>query len=176
MNNIQILSIIVPIVTVLTILAIWSFVGIRHFKMLQSGILQKWKMLDIKIKMRHSLIPNLIETIRKHTLTEDHSGIIESRAKAMREYFPSGKKFEYEYDLTVEIERILAYGDEHNSIQFNTNFLELRKELTDLYSEMEFLSNEYNAQVRKYNKDLNLVILRPVAFLFGFKFVNIFDI
>jgi len=151
-------------------------VGVKHLKALQSEILMKWKLLDIKIKLRHNVVPNLVETIRKYTLTEDHSSIITSRANAMREYYPGGKKFEYEYDLTVEIERILEYGDNHESIKFNTNFLELRKEINDLMTEMETLSQEYNEKVRKYNKDLRLVILRPVAFFFRFKLVHIFDI
>ena len=176
MNNTSILPVIISIFIIGTILSIWFFVGIRHFKALQNEILLKWKLLDIKIKMRHNIIPNLVETIRKYTLTEDYDSILTSREKAMREYFPSGKKFEYEYDLTVEIERILDYGDNHESIQFSTNFLELRKEFKDLISEMEILSNEYNKKVRNYNKSLKIILLRPVAFLFRFKFVNIFDI
>ncbi len=173
----ELLDILILVSAGVIIVFLWLITGYKHFKYLQGMIAYRLEQVDELLRKRQNLVPNLIETVRKYTdkqeiLMED---LIENRMKAAKQYEAGAKKIEFEIDLTRSINKVVDLGKIHKELSQDTNFLEIRKDINSLETEIENRLKEYNQEVRKYNKNRRKFYLMPISGLFGFKVANIFE-
>lgn len=160
------------------LLIFWIVAGIRHLSELKRAITEQWEMVDELLRKRQDLVPNLIETIRRFgDVGEDLiERVIRERRHSALHYGPGSKKIELEHDLSKSINELFDLRKSVEGLGGDTNFLELKTEIDDLEKELEQRSKKYNEMVRYYNKHRKNLVLRPLAVIFSYKTMNIFEV
>jgi LemA protein len=171
-------NILIVIGSLIILSMLWAIVGVRHLRFLKEGVDEHWELIDEKLRKRQALIPNMVETIRMFTKDEEEliKNLMKERMLAAKEYFPTAKKIEYEYDITQTINDFFNLANKYSDLNMDTNFLELRKEIDDVESILEQRTTTYNEMIRQYNKHLNSFILKPLGKIFGYHSANIFEV
>ena len=126
------------------------------------GLRQAWKQafadIDVQLKQRHDLIPNLVETVKGYAAHESgvFTKVTEARASAMRAT-TVGEKAAAEGALTGALGNLMAVAENYPQLKANENFRQLQDELADLENKIaaarRFLNNavaEYNAAIQKF--------------------------
>ena len=175
MDNINILLLIGAIAF---LVFFWLVVGLRHFKLLKKSVAEQWELLDERIRKRHDLLPNLVETVRRFDSGQELllGEIIDLRNKAARYYPPDRIKIELEHDLSTIINKTVGLEGSLKELGMDTNFLALKMEINDLEQEVESMVRSYNEIIRAYNKQRQFFLLWPIARAFGYKQMNIFEV
>jgi LemA protein len=163
---------------VVIILVLWFVVAMRYLRYLSREIKAQWEMIDQALRKRYDLIPNFIETIRKFTDAEEAliERTIKDRQATVKEYSNGADRMIVENYLSKDINDLINLGKKYPDLVADTNYLELRKEIDDLEQNMIEKNERYNEMVRDYNKQIQKVYMKPIAVVFGFKTVNIFDV
>lgn len=163
---------------VIFLCALWSVVAVRHLKSLKKQVNEQWELIDEQLRKRQSVLPNLIETVRMFSKDKEEllERMIVARMKAAKEYSRGVEKIEYEHDLSVIINEVVALGKENMALGKDTNFLELKTEIEELGNDLEEKVKSYNEMVRFYNNHRNLLILKPIAVVWRFGVLNIFEV
>lgn len=158
--------------------ALWAVVAVRHLKGLKMQVDDEWELIDEELRKRQSLLPNLIETVRMFVKDKEEllEKMIADRMRAAKEYSRDVMKIEYEHELSIVINEVIALGRENPALKKDTNFLELRTEIDEIESDLEEKVKHYNEMVRYYNSHRNMAILRPIASVWKFGVMNIFEV
>lgn len=174
----DLINILIIVSTVVLLLVLWIVVGVRHLQHLKIEIKDQWELLDESLRKRQDLLPNLIETARIYF--QDREELIEKlvvdRHNAALEYFPGAKKIELEHELSMSINKIMDLAKQNAEFAKDTNFLELKTEIEDLENNIELKSRKYNEMVRYFNNHRDMFMLKPIAAIFGFGMMNIFEV
>jgi len=159
----------------------FSIVVIRLRSMRDEINLDWYNLLD-KLQYRQDLVPNLIETVRTFVdknemmkYNELINNVIDIREKAARMESPGSEKIVIEHNLSKLIEKVFALGENHEDLRQSTNFLELKKEFSDIRNGIEILVVNYNNKVRKHNRVRKMPYNFLPAILLGYKKKKIFD-
>lgn len=174
----ELVNILILISAVVVLLLLWLIIGIRHLKHLRGEITQQWELVDEGLRKRQDLIPNLLETVLVFVPTEEKllDQVIQERQRAAREYMPGIRKIEFEHDLSSSIGKIFDMRKSSRDLATDTNFLELRKEISDLSENVHEKTKKYNEMVRYYNKHRKSFLLNPIARVFKYGNLDIFEI
>ena len=145
----------------LVVLALIVFFAVMTYNSLV-GLRQAWKQafadIDVQLKQRHDLIPNLVETVKGYAAHESgvFEKVTEARAPAMRAT-GVGEKAAAEGALSGALGNLLAVAENYPQLKANENFLRLQTELSDLENKIaaarRFLNNavaEYNGAIQKF--------------------------
>ena len=121
---------------------------VRNRTMMEEG----WSGIDIQLKKRHDLIPNLIETVKGYAKHEKETlnQVIEARNSALKAEGISAQKTA-EKQLNSALANIFALGEAYPDLKANTNFIQLQEELANIESDIEKSRRYYNATVRENN-------------------------
>lgn len=154
-------SIIFVSIGVLLFLVFLFSISIIHIRTIRDAINLKWYNLVEKLQYRQDLIPNLIETLRGNVPEDEikkHGKLINDtiniRARAARNSNAGASKVVVEHDLSRHITQIFNLGAKYNNFGRSTNYLELKKDFSDLRKKIEKRTNDYNEIVRKHNKEI----------------------
>ena len=128
-----------------------------------------WSQIDVQLKRRHDLIPNLVETVKgvmdfeKNTLTQ----VMQARATAMGATNPSDR-VKAENDITSGLGRLLAVWENYPALKSNENASKLQEELTTTENKIAYVRGHYNDVVANYNALTQQFPSNLVAGPFGF--------
>lgn len=146
---------------------VWTFnllVALRH------RIQNAWKQIDVQLKRRHDLIPNLVETARGYMKYEQETleKVMEARSRAVRS---SGVKETAEAEglLTQSLGRIFALMENYPELKANQNVLQLQEELTTTENQIAFARQYYNDLVMQFNMKQEIFPSSLIAKLFNFQ-------
>ena len=132
--------------------------------------------MDIYLKKRWDLIPNLVETIKGYA---NHEKETLEKVVALRnssyENIPENKKININEQLTRGISKIMAIAESYPELKANENFMELSKDLTKIEDEIAHSRRYYNGTVRNLNNKIQMFPSNIVAKIFGFKSANMFE-
>ena len=155
---------------------IWTYnglVALRH--QLQNA----WKQIDVQLKRRYDLIPNLVETVKGYMKHEQDTlqKVIEARSKAMA---TTGVKesAEAESALSQSLGKIFLLMENYPDLKANQNVLQLQEELTTTENQIAFSRQYYNDLVMRYNMKQEVFPSSLVASFFRFQpseFFNVAD-
>ncbi len=128
-----------------------------------------WSQIDVQLKRRHDLIPNLVETVKgvmnfeKNTLTQ----VMQARAAAMGATNPSDR-IKAENDITSGLGRLLAVWENYPTLKSNENASQLQAELTSTENKIADVRGRYNDTVANYNSLTQQFPSNMIAGSFGF--------
>jgi LemA protein len=162
----------------LLIAAIVFFVGIYNsLVQLRNRVKNAWSQIDVQLKRRHDLIPNLVETAKgymKHE-RETLAAVTEARSRAMGAD-SVGAKGQAETQLSGALSKFMLVVENYPDLKANTNFLSLQEELTSTENKIAFARQSYNDQVLFYNNKIEMFPSNVVAGMFNFNPDEFFEI
>ena len=167
------LIIVIAIVVLLVLYVIGTYnslVGLRN------KVRDEWSQIDVQLKRRFDLIPNVVETVKGYAKHE--KGTFEDVVKA-RNTFASATTKEDEMkasnELTQVVSRLFALAESYPELKSNTNFLDLQAQLKETEDKISYARGFYNDVVLKYNDKLMKFPSNLVAKMFGFKSETYFE-
>ena len=136
-----------------------------------------WSQIDVQLKRRHDLIPNLIETAKGYMKHEQDTlkGITEARSKAMGAG-SVGEKSKAESALNGAMSKFFVVVENYPDLKANQNFLALQEELTSTENKIAFSRQSYNDQVLFFNNKIQMFPSNIIAGMFNFKQEDFFEL
>lgn len=136
-----------------------------------------WSDIDVQLKRRHDLVPNLVETVRGYASHERETleGVIRARNAAMTASGPEDQA-KAENQLSGALRQIFALSESYPQLQAAENFRELQQTLKELEDSIQRARGSYNNQVREYNTKIRSVPSNIVANAFSFRVREFFEI
>ena len=166
------LYIIIAIVVVLLLLILPSY---NNFVKLNSKVEEAFSTMDVYLKKRWDLIPNIVETVKgyakheKSTLEE----IVKLRNSSY-DNMSTDSKVDTNNKLSQGISKIMALAESYPELKANENFKELSKELSKVEDDIANSRKYYNGTVRDFNNAVRMFPSNIVAMIFGYKEKNMF--
>lgn len=144
---------------------------------LRNQVKNAWSQIDVQLKRRHDLIPNLIETVKGYMKHERDTleNITRYRSQAM-EAGSVGEKSKAEGLLSGALGQLRVQIENYPDLKANQNFLSLQEELTGTENRISFARQAYNDQVLFFNNKIQMFPSNVVAGMFGFKTEEFFQI
>jgi LemA protein len=129
-----------------------------------------WAQIDVQLKKRFDLVPNLVETVKGYAKHE--AGTLEAIIKARNQYISANTPEEMmkaNTEMTGALSRLFALAESYPDLKANTNFMELQNELSELEEKIAYARQFYNDTVLMYNNAIQVVPANIIASLFGFR-------
>jgi LemA protein len=163
-----ILAIIVGVLVVLFVLAlILIYNGLVRFR---NRIDNAWSQIDVQLKRRYDLIPNLVETVKGYAAHERQvfENVTQARANAINAQGPA-QQAEAENVLSGALKSLFAVAEAYPDLKANQNFLSLQEELTSTEDRVAYARQFYNDSVLSYNNKLQTFPRNIIAGMFNFE-------
>jgi LemA protein len=166
------IPLIILVVIVFAVVGMYnSLVGLRN------RVKNAWSQIDVQLKRRHDLIPNLVETAKGYVKHERETleNITKARARAM-EAGSVGDKSKAEADLSGALGRFMLVVENYPDLKANQNFLALQEELTSTENKIAFARQSYNDAVLFFNNKIQMFPSNILANMFNFKLEEFFEV
>jgi LemA protein len=165
------------ILGIIVILVIWLIGIYNSLVKLRNQVKNAWSQIDVQLKRRHDLIPNLIETVKGYMKHERETleNITAYRSKAM-EATTVGEKAKAEGLLGGALGQLQVAVEAYPDLKANQNFLSLQEELTSTENKISFSRQNYNDQVLFYNNKIQMFPSNIVANMFSFNEEEFFEL
>jgi LemA protein len=144
---------------------------------LRNQVKNAWSQIDVQLKRRHDLIPNLIETVKGYMTHERETlqNITDARSKAMGADTVADKA-KAESALSGAMSKFFLVVENYPDLKANQNFLALQEELTSTENKISFARQSYNDQVLFYNNKIEMFPSNIIAGMFNFNKEDFFEI
>ena len=159
------------------IVAIWAVALYNRLIGLRNQVLNGWRQIDIQLKRRHDLIPNLVNTVRgamefeRDTLTQ----VMEARARAVAAIGPADAARK-EGELSQALGRLFAVAENYPTLRANDNVKMLQEELTSTENKVGFARQFYNDIATRFNTSQQTFPSNLFAASLGFTPAELFEI
>jgi len=165
------------ILVVIGIIILWLVLTYNRLITLVNRAKEAWSDIDVQLKRRHDLIPNLVETVKGYASHERElfEKVTEARARAMGAQGLK-EKAEAENALSSTLKTLFAVSENYPQLKASENFLELQQELRDTEDKIQAARRFYNTNVRDLNIKIEVFPAKLVASLFGFQPMELFDL
>jgi len=165
------------ILAIAALIILWAIIVFNGFVRLKHRVNEAWSDIDVQLKRRHNLIPNLIETVKGYAKHE--RGVFEKVTEARtRAVGAEGveEKGKAENMLSNTLKTLFAVAENYPDLKASANFLELQRELSDTENKIQAARRFYNGNVRDINIKVERFPSRIIAGMFGFKKREFFEI
>lgn len=176
MTHEQILTI-TPIV-LLALIFLWVVVVYNGLVVLKNQVKNAWSQIDVQLKRRYDLIPNLVETVKGYAAHEAGTleNVIKARQMAVNVNADNVKqKAQAENALTGALKSLFAVAENYPDLKANQNFLQLQEELTSTENKISFARQFYNDSVLEYNNKKEMFPSNIIATIFNFEHRDFFE-
>ncbi|PCI29940.1 hypothetical protein COB55_01000 [Candidatus Wolfebacteria bacterium] len=164
--------------TIIGVLALLWLVSLYNgFVQLRVRAKEAWADIDVQLKRRYDLIPNLINTVKGYAAHEEgtFTKITEARSNAMQATGPAAKGAA-ENMLSGALKSLFAVSENYPDLKANENFLELQRELTDTENKIQSARRFYNTNVRDMNTAVQVFPSNIIAGVFSFSKMDFFEL
>ena len=160
---------IIVIAAVVLIIVIFVWTSYNGLASARIRVKEAWAGIDVQLKRRSSLIPNLVETVKGYAAHEKEVLENVTRARAQLDNARNPQAAAQANDmLTGALTRLFAVAEAYPDLKANQNFLELQRELTDTEDKIAYSRQFYNTNVSDYNQKTAVFPGVLVARMFGF--------
>jgi LemA protein len=171
------LLIVLGVVVILLFLLIAMYNSLIKLK---NRVEEAWSDIDVQLKRRYDLIPNLIETVKGYATHESATleKVTTARTVAMNAQSSGDSKAQLEAEnaLSSTLKSIFALSENYPDLKANQNFIELQKELADTENKIQASRRFYNGNVRDFNTKLQIFPTNMIANMLGFTAREFFEI
>ena len=170
---------VIAIAVVVLILVIWVISMYNGLARARLRVKEAWSGIDVQLKRRSSLIPNLVETVKGYAAHE--SGVFEAvtRARAQldtaRTSGNAAQAAQADNILTGTLRSLFAVAEAYPDLKANTNFLELQRELTDTEDKIAYARQFYNSNTGNYNEKIATIPSSIIAGMFNFQAAEFYE-
>ena len=162
---------------VLALIVLWVVLSYNGFVALRNRTKEAWSDIEVQMKRRYDLIPNLIETVKGYAAHESQTlqSVTEARTAAMGAQTIE-QHAEAENMLTGALKSLFAVSESYPDLKANTNFLELQRELSDTENKIMASRRFYNTNVQTLNTAVEQFPGNIIAAPFGFRQMDLFEL
>lgn len=165
------------ILIILGVFVVWFVATYNKFITRRNRAEEAWADIEVQLKRRYDLIPNLVNTVKGYATHESTAfeKVTQARSQAMQ----AGNvhdQMEAENMLTGALKSLFAIAEAYPDLKANANFLELQRELSDTENKIQAARRFYNGNVRDFNTALETFPSNVVAGMFIFKKKEFFDL
>ena len=171
-----ILLVILGIIVVLALILVGLYNGLVR---LRNQVKNAWAQIDVQLKRRYDLIPNLVETVKGYAKHEREVFENVTKARNMAQQVSSsapGVRAQAEGELSTVLSRLLAVAEAYPDLKANQNYLALQEELTSTENKISFARQFYNDSVLNYNNTTQVFPSKIIAGMFGFTMNEYFEV
>lgn len=164
------------ILAVIVVVVLWVIGAFNGLVVLKNRAKEAWSDIDVQLKRRYDLIPNLVETVKGYATHEKElfEKVTQARTAAMGAQGMKAKA-EAENMLSGTLKSLFAVSENYPDLKASTNFLELQRELTDTEDKIQAARRFYNTNVRDLNIKIESFPSNIFASMFGFKEMELFE-
>jgi LemA protein len=165
------------LLVVVVALVVWAIASYNRLVGMRNQVLNGWRQIDVQLKRRHDLIPNLVNAVRgamdfeRDTLT----AVMEARAKALTATGPADAA-QKEGQLSQALGKLFALAENYPTLKSNENVKMLMEELSTTENKVGFARQFYNDIATKFNTAQQVFPTNIFAGTFGFKPAELFEI
>ena len=165
------------VVLVGVIFGVWVWVQYNAFVRLRNNVDESYSTMDVYMKKRYALIPNLVETVKGYAKHEEATleGVMQARYSCMNAS-TTAERAESENVLTNTLKSLFAVTENYPQLQANQNFLDLQQTLKTLEEEISVSRKYYNGCVKTYNIKRESFPTNMIAKWFKFEKRDLFEI
>ncbi|PIQ66566.1 MAG: hypothetical protein COV96_00755 [Candidatus Zambryskibacteria bacterium CG11_big_fil_rev_8_21_14_0_20_42_18] len=171
------MSIIFIVLVILALVVLWVVFAYNSFIRLINRAKEAWADIDVQLKRRYDLIPNLVNTVKGYATHE--SSIFDNVGKARAAAMGAtniADKGQAENMLTGALKSIFAIAEAYPDLKANQNFLELQRELSDTENKIQASRRFYNTNVRDLNTAIESFPNNVIASTFNFDKMEFFQL
>lgn len=160
----------------LGLIVLWLIVSYNRLIFWRNQVKNAWSQIDVQLKRRYDLIPNLVETVKGYAKHEKETleKVIQARNMAMQATTPHAAA-EAENMLSGTLKSLFALSENYPDLKANQNFLSLQEELTSTENKISFARQFYNDTTAKYNVAIQSFPTNIMAGMFHFQAEEFFQ-
>ena len=168
---------VIIIIVIVAIVILWFLITYNLFIRDRNLIKEAWSGIDIQLKRRYNLIPNLVETVKAYSKYERElfTQITETRNRSAKTEGIK-EKSATETDISGMLKNLFAVVENYPDLKANVNYLDLQKQLTDIEDQLQYARRYFNGAVRNYNIRVESFPGNIIAVIFDFKQKEFFEI
>ncbi|HET8601054.1 MAG TPA: LemA family protein [Segeticoccus sp.] len=153
------------VIVIIVLLALWFIAMYNGLIKLRNRVQESWHQIDVELKRRHDLIPNLVETVKGYAAHERGTleGVMQARSAAMAGGAGPAQTAQNENMLTQALGRLFAVAENYPNLKANQNFLALQQELSATEDRIAAGRRYYNANVRQLNTKVQSIPTNIIA-------------
>lgn len=162
---------------VVIVVALYLVFVYNGFVRLVNNAKEAWADIDVQLKRRYDLIPNLVNTVKGYATHESTAflQVTEARSRAMQAGSAT-EKADAENILSGTLKSLFAIAEAYPDLKANTNFLELQRELSDTENKIQAARRFYNGNVKELAIKIESFPSNVIASIFNFKKMDLFDL
>ena len=164
------------IIAVVLLIFVWVIGTYNALVSLRNKVRDQWSQIDVLLKRRSDLIPNLVETVKGYAKHEE--GTLEAVINARNKVVAAPSKEEEmkaSGELTGALNRLFALAENYPELKANTNFMDLQNSLKETEDKISYARQFYNDAVLKYQNKIEMFPSNIIAGLFNFKDEKFFE-
>jgi LemA protein len=167
---------VIVIVVLIVLLGLFFWLGFNGLVRRRNQVDNAWSQIDVQLKRRHDLIPNLVETVKGYAAHErgTFEAVTNARANAMNAQSPA-QQAQAENVLSGALKSLFAVAEAYPDLKANQNFLNLQEELTSAEDRVAYARQYYNDSVLSYNTQIQKFPTVLLAGMFHFEKREFFD-
>src|SRR5688500_13306182 len=165
------------IIGLLVVLVLWVIFIYNGLVAMRQRVNQSFADIDVQLKQRHDLIPNLVETVKGYATHERGTleAVVQARNAAMAAHGPA-QQAAAENMLTGALRQLFALSEAYPDLKANVNFQQLQTELSDIENKLAAARRFFNNAVQEYNTGIEQFPAALFAGPFGFRPREFFDV
>lgn len=158
------------LLAVVVLIILYVISAYNKLVVLRNRVRDQWAQIDVQLKRRFDLIPNIVETIKGYTKHESETleNVIKARNTFLSASTPE-EEMKADGELTKAMTKLFALTESYPELKANTNFLDLQEELKQTEDKIASARQFYNDIVLKYNNQIEVIPSNFVAAIFKFK-------
>jgi LemA protein len=166
------------IIIVLLVLGLLVIAPYNTLVRSRNEVKNAWSSIDVQLKRRYDLIPNLIETVKGYAGHERKTleAVVQARQQAINSSGNAEERAKVENALTSALRSLFAVAEAYPDLKANQNFLSLQEELANTENKIGFARQFYNDAVKLYKNRVEMFPSNIVANMFGFKAEPFFEV
>jgi LemA protein len=159
------------------LIVVWLVMMYNTLVTLTQRVKEAWADIDVQLKRRYDLIPNLVNTVKGSSNFESSTleKVIEARSKAMGAGTMEEHK-DAENQITGALKSIFALAESYPDLKSNQNYLALQNELSDTENKIQAARRFYNSNIMEYNTKISMIPTNIIAKMFSFGEKEFFEL
>lgn len=159
----------IVLIVIVVLIILWVVATYNSLITLRNRVKDAWSQIDVQLKRRFDLIPNLVETVKGYTKHESETleNVIKVRNTYMSATLPEDQ-MKADGELTKAVSKLFALSESYPDLKANQNFMDLQKELNETENKIAMSRQFYNDIVMQYNNKIEMVPSNIVASIFKF--------
>ncbi len=174
------MTLLIIVLVVLAVVAVWVMLAYNGLIRLRNRTKEAWSDIDVQLKRRYNLIPNLVSAVKGYAAHEKKvfNDVTNARANALKAEEAGDVKetAEAEKGLAGALKTLFAVAENYPDLKANQNFLDLQRQLTDTEDKIQAARRFYNGNVRDFNTKQEVFPTNLIASMLGFKKADFFEI